>query len=68
MGKKTTTHSYMKKIVAVCIGVIIAFAVGAYVSAWFEVDTVQVLTIVTGVFGGELVLTVLLKLLEKKEN
>ena len=67
MNKKTTTHSYMKKIVAVCIATVIVFAVASHVSAWFDVDTVPVLTIVAGIFGGELLLTVVLKLLEKPE-
>ena len=56
----------MKKIVALCIATVIAFAIGSYVSAWFEVDTVPVLNVVVLCLGGELMLTAALKLMGKE--
>jgi len=57
----------MKIIVSVCIVTLIVFCAAAYVSEWFGVNTVPVLQIVAAVFGGELLLTVVLKLMEKPE-
>jgi len=57
----------MKIIVGLCIATIITFAAASHVSAWFGVDTIPVLQIVSAIFGGELLLMVVLKLLEKPE-
>jgi len=59
------THRYLKVIVSLCIGTLILFGVAVYVSAWFGVDTVPVLQVMAAVFGGELLLTAILKITEK---
>ena len=58
---------FMKVVVTICIITLIVFAVGAYVSAWYSVNTVPVLQVVAAVFGGELLLTVVLKLIQRGE-
>jgi len=58
---------YLKIIVAICIANLIVFATAAYVSAWFGVDTVPVLQIVAGMFGGELLLTALIEIIKKAD-
>ena len=67
MKKKEATR-YMKIIVSVCIVTVIVFAAAAYASVWFKVDTVPILQIVATLFGGELLMTVVLKVLEKPEK
>jgi len=64
MKKKEATR-FMKIIIMLCIATVIVFAAMAYLSAWFRIDTVPVLQIIAALFGGELLLTVVLKLLEK---
>jgi len=60
-------HPYLKTIVATCIVAIISFAAASHVSAWFGVDTVPVLQIVSGTLGGELILSVVV-LIAKRPN
>ena len=67
MGKKEKNR-FMKVIVTVCITTIIVFAVGAFVSLWFKVNTVPVLQVLAAVFGGELLLTAVLRLSEREEQ
>lgn len=65
MNKKSKTR-FMKMVVWFCIA-FTALVIGAcYVAAWFGVDTDSVLTHTCAVFGGELLLTVVLRLLEKE--
>ena len=69
MDKSPLGHNYMKKIVAVCIVTDICFAAATFVAACCGVDTTQVLAIVTGVFGLELLMTAVIKIAgDKKEG
>ena len=63
---KTNQTRYMKKIVALCIATVIAFAIASYVAAWFDVDTVPVLNVIAVCLGGELMLTAALRLMGKE--
>ena len=47
---------------------VIAFAIAAYVSAWFDVNTVPVLNVIAVCLGGELLLTAALKLMGEKHE
>lgn len=60
--------SYMRIIVALCLGFLAAFCVAAYVALWFGVDTINVLKIVAAIFGGELVMMLLKKMLGIKNE
>ena len=66
--KEKAQHQFMKIMVAVCIVTVIAFAVAAYVSAWFDVNTVPVLNVIAVCLGGELLLTAALKLMGEKHD
>lgn len=65
MNKKSKTR-FMKMVVWFCIAFTALVIVACYVAAWFGVDTDSVLTHTCAVFGGELLLTVVLRLLEKE--
>ncbi len=66
--KKKSKARFMKVIVWTCIGFTALVILACYVAAWFGVDTDSVLTHTCAVFGGELLLTVVLRLLEKEEK
>lgn len=66
MNKKAKTR-FMKFIVWFCILFTALVIVACYVAAWFGVDMDSVLTHTCAVFGGELLLTVVLRLLEKDD-
>ena len=67
MNQKTKTR-FMTRIVRFCIGFTAVMIVACYVASWFGVDTDHVLTITATVFGGELLLTVVLELLKKDKK
>lgn len=66
MNNKAKTR-FMKMVVWFCIAFTALVIVACYVASWFGVDTDSVLTHTCAVFGGELLLTVVLRLLEKED-
>ena len=67
MPQKAKTR-FMTRMVRFCIGFTAFMIIACYVARWFGVDTSHELTITATVFGGELLLTVVLKLLEKDKK
>jgi len=66
MNKKEHTR-FLKKIVVFCIGFTGAVIIACYVAAWFAVDTGiinSVMTYTCAVFGGELLLSAVLRMAE----
>lgn len=64
MNKRESTR-FMKRMVRFCLGFTAAVVAACYVAAWHRVDTGNVLASTCTVFGGELLLTLVLRLLEK---
>lgn len=64
--KGSSKTRYLKWIVTYCIALLTLVIIAVYVAAWFGVDTGNVLTASCGVFGGELLLTVLIKIMGGK--
>ncbi len=58
---------FLKTIVWTCIRFLMLMFVACYVAAWFGVDTDSILTHACTVFGGELLLAVVLKLSGDKD-
>lgn len=56
---------YLKRIVLFCIGFAALSYVAAFVCAWNGVDVSYILTGVNIVFGGELLMTCVLKIYDK---
>ena len=67
MNQKTKTR-FMTRIVRFCIGFTAVMIVACFIARWFGVDTSHELTITATVFGGELLLTVVLELLKKEKK
>ena len=65
MNQKAKTR-FMTRVVRFCIGFTAVMIVACYVARWFGVDTSHELTVTATVFGGELLLTVVLRLTEKE--
>jgi hypothetical protein len=59
---------FLKKIVLFCITFTALTAIAEYVAAWFGVDTSSVTTAVYAVYGGELLLSAVLRLSEKDKK
>ena len=59
---------FLQKMVTFCIGFIVCIIMGGYFSAWFpgvnEELIKKVIDVTAAVFGGELLLTVVIKLIE----
>ncbi len=66
--KEQTKARFLKSIVWTCIRFTMAVIVACYVAAWFGVDTDSVLTHTCTVFGGELLLSAVLKLAGDKDE
>ncbi len=64
--KGSSKTRYLKRIVAYCIALLTIVIVAVYIAAWFDVDTGNLLTATCGVFGGELLLTVVIKIMGGK--
>lgn len=54
---------WMKRVVGLCLLFCATFAVATYVGLYFGVDALDVLKVVVGLFGGELVMTLIIKLI-----
>ena len=67
MPKKDNSR-FMKRIVSHCLAMLTGSTIASYIIALFGIDTVPILTLVFGGFGGELLLTVIIKLVEKEEK
>ena len=67
MLQKKEAVRYLQRIVTLCIVNVMGFSITSYVAAWFDVNTVPILAIVVGVFGLELILTAVIKLVGKEE-
>jgi hypothetical protein len=63
--RRTENTRYMKRIVGLCLTTLILMFIASYFLACMGVDTNTILTLGCSVFGGELLLTVILKLIEK---
>lgn len=61
--KGSNKTRYLKWIVVYCIALLTLVIVAVYIAAWYGVDTGNVLTATCGVFGGELLLTVVIKIM-----
>lgn len=59
---------YMKRVVALCLSFCAVIIVATYVALWFGVDTTAVMTCGCGLFGGELVMTCVIKLISDKRE
>ena len=59
---KREQSRFLKRIVWFCISFIVAVVVACYVAAWFQVEADIVLTCTCTVFGGELLLSAVIKL------
>lgn len=59
---------WMKIIVAFCLIFCACFAVGAFVAMWFNVDETEILKVVFGLFGGELLMNLVIKLVKDKDG
>lgn len=55
----------LKGVVRYCIGFVTLVIVAVYIGDWFGVDSSEIVAPTCTVFGGELLLTALLKLLDK---
>ncbi|MDL2318055.1 hypothetical protein LJC74_03040 [Eubacteriales bacterium OttesenSCG-928-A19] len=55
----------MKRIVSHCLAMLTLCSITSYILAAFGIETVPILTLVFSGFGGELLLTVVIKLGEK---
>ena len=58
---------FMNVLVCLCLGFTALMAAACYVASWFGVDTDHELTVTATVFGGDLVLMMVKKLIEKKD-
>lgn len=67
MNRKAKTR-FLTRMVRFCVGFTAVVIVACYVAAWFGVDMDSVLTHTCAVFGGELLLSALLRLLEKEKE
>ena len=54
---------WMKRIVALCLLFCAVMVVATYIAAWFAVDTAVVMTCACVLFGGELVMTLVIKII-----
>jgi hypothetical protein len=59
---------FMKKVVLYCFAMLTLTAAAEYVAAWNGIDTSSVTTAVYAVLGGELLLSAVLRITEKKEK
>ncbi len=69
---KNQSNRWMKGIVKYCIVFTSVVIVACYIASWFGIDTDAQLQVTAMVFGGELLMTVVIKLMgdskEKKEE
>ena len=65
---KKQTMRFLKKIVLFCVGFTALTAIAEYAAAWFGVDTSSVTTAVYAVYGGELLLSAVIRLSENKKG
>ena len=68
MLKRWEAVRYLQRIVTLCIVNVMGFSIASFIAAWYGVDTVPILAIVVGVFGLELILTAVIKLVEPKKE
>jgi uncharacterized membrane protein YjjP (DUF1212 family) len=58
---------FMKYVVLYCLGFSSAIILLCYFASWFGVDTDTVLTVTAGIFGFNLVSTLIIKITENKK-
>jgi len=66
MLSKKEKIRFLTRTVQFCIRFTAVMVVACYIGRWFEVDTTHELTVTATVFGGELLLTAVLQLLDKE--
>lgn len=59
---------YLKNVVAFCLVFTAAMYAACYVAAWFSVDTSDIAYYTSWTFGGELVITCILKIVDRKAD
>jgi hypothetical protein len=57
---------YLKKVVGFCLIYTAAMYIACYVAAWFDVDTSDIAYYTSWTFGGELLITCILKIVDSK--
>ncbi len=58
---------YARKIVALCLLFCAVVIIATYIARWWDVDTVPVMTCCCGLYGGELLLLMVKRLMAKDE-
>ena len=62
------THRFMKYIIVYCLGFSSLMLLLCWFSSWFGVDTDTVLTVTAGIFGFNLVSTLIIKITENRST
>lgn len=67
MSKKKQV-SFMTKTVVICLSFTAAMIIACYVGRWYGIDTSHELTITSVVFGGEMILLIVKKLIDDQRG